>query len=71
MDKLFTFGRFSKPIRMFAIRDNKRFARMRLDKSREALSELLQVLFQETEDILAEWKHPDPYRAPTAPGGKY
>ncbi|KAI9852906.1 MAG: hypothetical protein M1824_001668 [Vezdaea acicularis] len=27
------------------------------------------VLFQETEDILAEWKHPDPYRAPTAPGG--
>ncbi|ODH13575.1 hypothetical protein ACO22_07116 [Paracoccidioides brasiliensis] len=27
------------------------------------------VLFQETEKLLEEWKHPDPYRAPTAPGG--
>ncbi|KAK2797384.1 hypothetical protein FQN51_008555 [Onygenales sp. PD_10] len=27
------------------------------------------VLFQETEKLLQEWKHPDPYRAPTAPGG--
>jgi len=28
-----------------------------------------QVLFQETEDLLEKWKHPDPYRPPTAPGG--
>ncbi|KAG5287096.1 LYR family protein [Histoplasma ohiense] len=27
------------------------------------------VLFRETEKLLEEWKHPDPYRAPTAPGG--
>jgi len=29
-----------------------------------------QALFQETEDLLEKWKHPDPYHAPTAPGGK-
>ncbi|KAI9844498.1 MAG: hypothetical protein M1837_005581 [Sclerophora amabilis] len=29
----------------------------------------MQVLFQETEDLLEKWKHPDPYCAPTAPGG--
>ncbi|OQE18620.1 hypothetical protein PENSTE_c017G10005 [Penicillium steckii] len=28
-----------------------------------------QVLLRETEKILEEWKHPDPYRHPTAPGG--
>ncbi|DAA73827.1 TPA_exp: Uncharacterized protein A8136_4030 [Trichophyton benhamiae CBS 112371] len=27
------------------------------------------VLLQETEKLLEKWKHPDPYRAPTAPGG--
>ncbi|KAH0544015.1 hypothetical protein FGG08_001783 [Glutinoglossum americanum] len=27
------------------------------------------VLFQEAEDLLGKWKHPDPYHAPTAPGG--
>ncbi|EAS36777.3 LYR family protein [Coccidioides immitis RS] len=27
------------------------------------------VLFQETEKLLEKWKHPDPYRPPTAPGG--
>jgi hypothetical protein len=28
------------------------------------------VLLRETEKLLETWKHPDPYRAPTAPGGK-
>ncbi|KAL3426193.1 complex 1 protein [Phlyctema vagabunda] len=28
-----------------------------------------QALFKETEDLLEKWKHPDPYSAPTAPGG--
>ncbi|KAL1851771.1 hypothetical protein Plec18167_008998 [Paecilomyces lecythidis] len=28
-----------------------------------------QVLFRETEKLLEGWKHPDPYRSPTAPGG--
>ncbi|KAF4624093.1 hypothetical protein G7Y89_g14081 [Cudoniella acicularis] len=27
------------------------------------------ALFKETEDLLEKWKHPDPYHAPTAPGG--
>ncbi|KAL2816861.1 hypothetical protein BDW59DRAFT_166208 [Aspergillus cavernicola] len=26
------------------------------------------VLLRETEKLLETWKHPDPYRAPTAPG---
>merc|ERR1712000_483494 len=25
--------------------------------------------FNETEKLLQKWKHPDPYRPPTAPGG--
>ncbi|KAJ5819666.1 hypothetical protein N7474_005257 [Penicillium riverlandense] len=29
----------------------------------------VQVLLRETEKLLQSWKHPDPYRAPTAPGG--
>lgn len=29
-----------------------------------------QVLIQETQDLLEQWKHPDPYRPPTAPGGE-
>ncbi|PKY07681.1 hypothetical protein P168DRAFT_300520 [Aspergillus campestris IBT 28561] len=27
------------------------------------------VLLRETEKLLETWKHPDPYKAPTAPGG--
>lgn len=27
------------------------------------------ALFEETQAILEKWKHPDPYRPPTAPGG--
>lgn len=30
---------------------------------------LCQALIEETEGILQKWKHPDPYRPPTAPGG--
>lgn len=28
-----------------------------------------QAIIQETEELLERWKHPDPYRPPTAPGG--
>lgn len=28
-----------------------------------------QLIIEETENLLDKWKHPDPYRAPTAPGG--
>ncbi|KAF2717389.1 hypothetical protein K431DRAFT_288605 [Polychaeton citri CBS 116435] len=27
------------------------------------------AIFEETEAVLEKWKHPDPYRHPTAPGG--
>lgn len=27
------------------------------------------AIYQETEDLLEKWKHPDPYIPPTAPGG--
>ncbi|KAK5942531.1 hypothetical protein PMZ80_005096 [Knufia obscura] len=27
------------------------------------------LLFTETEKLLEKWKHPDPYRPPSAPGG--
>jgi len=27
-------------------------------------------LIKETEALLEKWKHPDPYRPPTAPGGE-
>ena len=27
------------------------------------------ALIKETEALLSKWKHPDPYRPPTAPGG--
>ena len=30
---------------------------------------MVQILFNETEKLLEKWKHPDPYRPPTAPGG--
>lgn len=26
-------------------------------------------MFQEAEALLEKWKHPDPYKPPTAPGG--
>lgn len=29
----------------------------------------MQALFQEAEELLEKWKHPDPYIPPTAPGG--
>lgn len=29
-----------------------------------------QLLFQEAEDLLDKWKHPDPFRPCTAPGGE-
>lgn len=29
-----------------------------------------QILFNETEKLLEKWKHPDPYRPPSAPGGR-
>ena len=29
----------------------------------------LQALILEAEDLLDKWKHPEPYRPPTAPGG--
>lgn len=28
-----------------------------------------QEIIKQTEELLEKWKHPDPYRAPTAPGG--
>jgi hypothetical protein len=31
---------------------------------------MLQDLIKETEDLLEKWKHPEPYRPPTAPGGE-
>jgi hypothetical protein len=30
---------------------------------------LAQLIIEETQNLLEKWKHPDPYRAPTAPGG--
>ena len=44
-----------------------------LDPFYEAHSDwnALQVLLRETEKLLEGWKHPDPYRAPTAPGGMF
>jgi len=29
----------------------------------------IQAIIEETEQLLNTWKHPDPYRPPTAPGG--
>ena len=36
---------------------------------RSVLICMVQILFNETEKLLEKWKHPDPYRPPTAPGG--
>lgn len=30
---------------------------------------VVQVLLEQTEELLQKWKHPDPYKPPTAPGG--
>ncbi|QIX00179.1 hypothetical protein AMS68_005696 [Peltaster fructicola] len=27
------------------------------------------IIIEQTQDLLEKWKHPDPYRPPTAPGG--
>jgi NADH dehydrogenase (ubiquinone) 1 beta subcomplex subunit 9 len=35
----------------------------------DVANEDAQALFQEAEAELEKWKHPDPYHAPTAPGG--
>ena len=40
-----------------------------MGKSALLMPEKIQVLLRETEKLLEEWKHPDPYRPPTAPGG--
>ena len=40
-----------------------------IDPITDAAMFCTQVLFTETENLLAKWKHPDPYRPPTAPGG--
>lgn len=33
------------------------------------MAETLQILCEQAEELLEKWKHPDPYRPPTAPGG--
>ena len=33
------------------------------------LTHLRQEILDQTEALLQKWKHPDPYRPPTAPGG--
>jgi NADH dehydrogenase (ubiquinone) 1 beta subcomplex subunit 9 len=35
------------------------------------LTSMHQELITETEALLEKWKHPDPYRPPTAPGGTH
>ena len=30
---------------------------------------MLKEIIEQTEELLERWKHPDPYRPPTAPGG--
>lgn len=35
-----------------------------------SIADTLQDLIKETEKLLENWKHPDPYRPPTAPGGE-
>ncbi|CAC9888980.1 unnamed protein product [Aureobasidium pullulans] len=35
----------------------------------EANSNVREPRQQRTEELLKQWKHPDPYRPPTAPGG--
>ncbi|KZM23354.1 hypothetical protein ST47_g5507 [Ascochyta rabiei] len=39
------------------------------DTTRTTLTAVQQALITETENLLEKWKHPDPYRPPTAPGG--
>jgi hypothetical protein len=31
----------------------------------------VQAILDEAEELLEKWKHPDPYRHPTAPGGMF
>ena len=37
----------------------------------ELLTTSRQALIDEAEALLEKWKHPDPYRPPTAPGGMF
>ncbi|THV48698.1 hypothetical protein BGAL_0232g00020 [Botrytis galanthina] len=41
----------------------------RLQRASSPIDTKEEALFRETEDLLEKWKHPDPYRPPTAPGG--
>jgi hypothetical protein len=41
----------------------------RLPTPEQETDECVQAIYKETLAILEEWKHPDPYRPPTAPGG--
>ncbi|CAG8961265.1 hypothetical protein HYFRA_00013544 [Hymenoscyphus fraxineus] len=38
-------------------------------QQKASCTETIGALFQEAEDLLEKWKHPDPYAHPTAPGG--
>lgn len=51
------------------IPDNKRQVLLQKTVYDQANTYILKALFRETEELLEKWKHPDPYRAPTAPGG--
>lgn len=37
----------------------------------DVLTRDTQAILDEAEELLEKWKHPDPYRHPTAPGGLY
>ncbi|KAJ4291496.1 hypothetical protein N0V88_006093 [Collariella sp. IMI 366227] len=46
------------------------YIRSLFEKNRDVSDPRLQrALLKETEKLLEKWKHPDPYCAPTAPGG--
>ncbi|KAL8243921.1 hypothetical protein R6Q59_010179 [Mikania micrantha] len=61
------FDHYLTRTRTYMIQDNRRFDHsMRL---KEMLLICYKILFTETEKLLEKWKHPDPYRPPTAPGG--
>jgi hypothetical protein len=75
-DKPCIFGVCSKPTRTSQSRDSRecvppisplpRIPRVDLHGATNAVQ---QELIKETEALLEKWKHPDPYRPPTAPGG--
>ncbi|KAK1826874.1 hypothetical protein QBC39DRAFT_363450 [Podospora conica] len=46
------------------------YIRSLFEKNRDVTNPRQQrALLKETEKLLENWKHPDPYTAPTAPGG--